>query len=311
MGRWPVRRRHRGNAEALETGALAHRGAAGRMRKGVILPHGCRARPWRGRIGDAAPSMLDWPPMDRPLLSDLHLRSYGADVVADRHAFAQLVLPVNGAVVLDIEGRRQRLDPLRGACVAPGAWHAQRGDGANASLIVDVEAAAMSHPAWDRLLDRPFMALSPGARKLVEFMGVMRTGSPLQPSILGGWMPLLLDTLALDAPRPASRLAALLARIEAEPGLAWTTATMAQAAGLSVSRLHALFQAELDTSPHAWLRDVRLARARTWLAETTAPIAGIALAAGFSDQSALTRALRDATGMTPGAYRRASRARTD
>jgi AraC-like DNA-binding protein len=74
-----------------------------------------------------------------------------------------------------------------------------------------------------------------------------------------------------------------------------------------VSRLHALFQAELDTSPHAWLRDVRLARARTWLAETTAPIAGIALAAGFSDQSALTRALRDATGMTPGAYRRASR----
>ena len=248
--------------------------------------------------------------MDSPL-SDLHLRSYGADVVTDRHAFAQLVLPVNGAVVLDIEGRQQRLDPLRGACVAPGAWHAQRGDGANASLIVDVEAAAMSHPAWDRLLERPFMALGPGARKLVEFMGVMRSSSPLQPAILRGWMPLLLDTLALDAPRPASRLAALLARIEAEPALAWTTATMAQAAGVSVSRLHALFQAELDTSPHAWLRDLRLARARAWLAETAQPIAAIALAAGFSDQSALTRALRDATGITPGAYRRASRAHPD
>jgi AraC-like DNA-binding protein len=119
-------------------------------------------------------------------------------------------------------------------------------------------------------------------------------------------VPLLLDTLALDAPRPASRVAALLGRIESVPGLAWTTDTMARCAGLSVSRLHALFRTELDTSPHAWLRDVRLSRARAWLAETTRPIAEIALAAGFSDQSALTRALRDTTGMTPGAYRRAS-----
>jgi AraC-like DNA-binding protein len=231
--------------------------------------------------------------------SSLHVRSYGTDLGADRHDYAQLVLPLGGAVLLDIEGRQDRLDPLRGACVAPGAWHAQRGIGRNESLIVDVDTGAMSHPAWERLLERPFMTLGPGARKLVEFMGVMR-----QPALLTGWVPLLLDTLALDSPRPASRLAALLARIEAEPGLAWTTDTMARCAGLSVSRLHALFRAELDTSPHAWLRDVRLSRARAWLADTARPIADIALAAGFSDQSALTRALRDVTGMTPGAYRR-------
>jgi AraC-like DNA-binding protein len=236
--------------------------------------------------------------------TSLHVRSYGADTGADRHAYAQLVLPLGGAVLLDIEGRQDRLDPLRGACVAPGAWHAQCAHGPNESLILDVDATALSHPAWDRLLERPFMPLGPGARKLVEFMGVMRTQGA--SALLQGWVPLLLDTLALDAPRPASRLAALLARVEAEPGLAWTTDAMARSAGLSVSRLHALFRAELDTSPHAWLRDVRLARARAWLAETSRPIAEIALAAGFSDQTALTRALRDATGMTPGAYRRTS-----
>jgi AraC-like DNA-binding protein len=240
------------------------------------------------------------------MTTDLHLRSYGADVTADRHVFAQLVLPVRGAVLLDIEGRQERLDPLRAACVAPHAWHAQRGIGSNQSLILDVEPAAMAHPAWDRMLDRKFMPLSPGARKLVEFMGVMRTHA-FDAGLLRGWVPLLLDTIALDAPRPASRLAALMAQVEAEPGLAWTTASMARCAGLSVSRLHALFRAELDTSPHAWLRDVRLSRARAWLAETARPIADIALAAGFSDQSALTRALRDVTGMTPGAYRRAQR----
>jgi AraC-like DNA-binding protein len=236
--------------------------------------------------------------------ADLHVRSYGADTGADRHAYAQLVLPLGGAVLLDIEGRQDRLDPLRGACIAPGAWHAQRGVGSNESLILDIDPATLAHPAWDRLFERPFLPLGPGARKLVEFMGVMRTQAPARPALLHGWVPLLLDTLALDAPRPASRLAALLTRIDAEPGLAWTTDTMARCAGVSVSRLHALFRAELDTSPHAWLRDMRLSRARAWLAETTRPIAEIALAAGFSDQSALTRALRDATGMTPGAYRR-------
>jgi AraC-like DNA-binding protein len=122
-----------------------------------------------------------------------------------------------------------------------------------------------------------------------------------------GWVPLLLDTLALDAPRPASRLAALLARIEADPGRPWTTEAMARAAGVSVSRLHALFREELDASPHAWLLEHRLGKASEWLASTAAPIADIALRAGFSEQSALTRALRKATGMTPAAYRRQHR----
>jgi AraC-like DNA-binding protein len=120
-------------------------------------------------------------------------------------------------------------------------------------------------------------------------------------------VPLLLDTLTLDAPRPASRLAALRARIEAEPGLAWTTESMAKALGCSVSRLHALFREELDASPHAWLLEHRLGKARAWLASSDAPIAEIALRAGFSEQSALTRALRKATGMTPAAYRRQHR----
>jgi len=118
---------------------------------------------------------------------------------------------------------------------------------------------------------------------------------------------LLLDTLALDTPRPASRLAALMARVEADPGQPWTTEAMAVATGLSVSRLHALFREERDTSPHAWLLDLRLARVRTWLAQTGLPIAELALRAGFSEQSALTRAMRRATGQTPAQYRRAVR----
>lgn len=234
---------------------------------------------------------------------ELHLRSYGETRDADRHAYAQVVLPVSGQVALEIEGREKRLDPLHAALVAPGAWHSQHSRVANRSLILDVQADAFAHGPWGELLARPFTGIGPAARKLVEFMGILADSQPLAPKVVQGWAPLLLDTLGMGAPQPASRLAALLARIELEPGLPWTTETMAHAANLSVSRLHALFREELDASPHGWLLDCRLERACSLLAATDRPVAEIALATGFSEQSALTRAMRRMLDTTPAAYR--------
>jgi AraC-like DNA-binding protein len=236
--------------------------------------------------------------------ADLHIRTYDRVRAPDRHDFAQLVLPLDGKLVLEIEGRQGVLDPLRAAFVAPRAWHSQVGEAANRSLIVDLEMDSLAPAAAERLLERPFPPLGAAARKLVEFMGIMASAGDRQPALLQGWLPLLLDTLMLEAPRPASRLAALLARIEAEPGLPWSTGSMAAAAGMSVSRLHALFREELDSSPHAWLLGLRLACARAWLAQSDLPIAAIALRAGFSEQSALTRAMRQAGDLAPAAFRR-------
>lgn len=242
------------------------------------------------------------------LHADLHLRSYDRVHWGDAHEYAQLVLPVEGAVLLDIESRQGLLDPLHGALIAPGAWHAQSSQVTNHSLIVDVDAAAFAQAPWQQLLERPYTPIGAASRKLIEFMGILTRQSPsIAPDMVRGWIPLLLDTLVLDAPQPVSRLAALLARIEAEPGLPWTTETMARAANLSVSRLHALFREQCDTSPHAWLLQRRLECARAWLADSARSVADIAVSAGFSDQTSLTRAMRKAYDITPAAYRRQAR----
>lgn len=238
---------------------------------------------------------------------DLHFRSYGEKRESDRHEFAQLVLPVGGEVQLEIEGKQGRLDPLHGALVAPGTWHSQCSAVLNRSIILDIDLAALTHGAWGRLLDRPFTAISPAARKLIEYMGIMTDQQTAQPAVVNGWVPLLLDTLALGVPQPRTRLAALLVRIEGDPGFPWTTESMARCASLSVSRLHALFRSELGTSPHAWLLQQRISRACESLAFTDRAIADVALGAGFSDQSALTRAMGNIMGTTPAAYRRKSR----
>ena len=255
--------------------------------------------------------MLDWPVTRSAMqtIAALHLRSYGQREEPDRHPYAQLVLPVAGTVLLDIEGSTGCVDALHAGVVPPGAWHSQCADGDNRSIIVDIDREAVAAGAWQRVMDRPFAVLDPAVRKLVDFMAIVGGQGAVPPAVLQGWVPLLLDTLAAAPPQPLSRLAALCARIAAEPGLPWTTAAMARSASVSVRRLHALFREEFDTTPHAWLLRQRLDSACAWLARDGRPIAQVALAAGFSDQSALTRAMRDTLGTTPAAYRQQTASR--
>ncbi|WP_296949463.1 AraC family transcriptional regulator [uncultured Massilia sp.] len=234
----------------------------------------------------------------------LHVRSYGQVRESDRHDFAQLVLPLAGSVTLEIEGREARLDPLQAAFVAPRAWHAQCAHAHNRHLIVDLDLAAVDPDVAARLHQRAFLRLGPEARKLVECMGMLAGRQAATPRLLAGWTPLLLDTLVLDAVRAPSRLAALLASVEADPGGPWDTASMARRAGLSPSRLHALFRSELDTTPHDWLLRLRLERVCDRLVAGNEPVAVLAQWAGFSDQSALTRAMRRTLDVTPADYRR-------
>lgn len=235
----------------------------------------------------------------------IDIRSYREDDGADRHGFAQLVLPLSGALEMEIGGRGGRLAPGRGAFVDIDTWHSEMSERPNRSLIVDLGPAVLAGGIGERLAAQPYLALNPAASKLVDYMGLQLAGGGSPALQL--WVPLLLDTVIREAPRPQSRLAALMAAIEAEPGLAWTTEAMAKRAAMSVSRLHAVFREELDTTPRAFLADARLKRVGEWLVQSDRSIAEIAFRAGFSDQSALTRAMRKATGLTPAAYRRRNR----
>ncbi|MDA7418841.1 AraC family transcriptional regulator [Xenophilus arseniciresistens] len=235
----------------------------------------------------------------------LHLRSYRGHSAPHDHDFAQLVLPVSGALDLDFGDRAAALDAARGAFVPTRQPHATRTQGPNRSLILDLpEDDSALAPLLAQLAQRPFLALSAPATRLLDFMALRVEQGQASAPVVQLWVPLLLDTLLLQPPRPASRLAALRARVQADPGAPWTVERMARLAALSPSRLHALFQAELHSTPRAWLQAQRLARARELLAHTRLPIAEIASRCGFADQSALTHAMRRAHDTTPAAWRR-------
>jgi AraC-like DNA-binding protein len=80
---------------------------------------------------------------------------------------------------------------------------------------------------------------------------------------------------------------------------------LADAAGVTRFQVIRDFRKTLGLTPAAFIRDRRLRRAIR-LIEQGATLADAAFAAGFSDQSHLSRLFRAAHGMTPGMFRRAS-----
>jgi len=242
--------------------------------------------------------------MIEPVFVGIAARSYDERQLPDRHDFAQLVLPLAGQLHLHIAGKQGTLDPLQGAIVEAGAWHFQHGTDSNLALILDVDQRVLTVDSWSILLERPFTTISPAARKLAEFMYLCIEAGTAQPERICAWMPLLFDTLAMQRPQARSRLGALLAHVEAHPGLPWSAEAMARFASLSTSRLHALFQQELGISPRAWLLKKRIDLACELLTHSDRAIIDVALSTGFADQSALTRAMRHNLDATPAVYRR-------
>ena len=83
----------------------------------------------------------------------------------------------------------------------------------------------------------------------------------------------------------------------------------ALAAIVGLSRFHfaRAFKQSEGVTPHRFLLQCRVRRAQELLAGTELPLAQIALAAGFSDQSHCSRRFRELVGLTPSKYRWSTR----
>ena len=92
--------------------------------------------------------------------------------------------------------------------------------------------------------------------------------------------------------------------IEAQYHEELSLAALGMAAGLPRHHLIRAFRRETGLTPHAYLIDVRIRRARERL-RAGEPPGEVAAATGFCDQAHLTRAFKARYGVTPGAFRTA------
>ncbi|MBS0471141.1 MAG: helix-turn-helix transcriptional regulator [Proteobacteria bacterium] len=82
---------------------------------------------------------------------------------------------------------------------------------------------------------------------------------------------------------------------------------VARRCGLSPSHFARAFRVSTGHAPHRWLLQRRIDKAKALLREGHLPLAEIAIASGFADQSHFTRVFTRIAGVAPGAWRRAAR----
>ena len=102
-----------------------------------------------------------------------------------------------------------------------------------------------------------------------------------------------------------------LALMHQRPAETWTLERLGEEAALSRSTLHERFVHFIGQPPMQYLAQWRMQLATAWLRDTDAKVIDVALEVGYENEAAFSRAFKRAVGQSPGAWRRARRARRD
>jgi len=101
----------------------------------------------------------------------------------------------------------------------------------------------------------------------------------------------------------ADRLTATVDFIEQHLHETVSVGQLGQAAGLSPFHFSRMFLRSTGQTPHGYLTQRRMERARGLLAEGTLSLGDIATNCGYATQAHFTSVFRDHAGIPPGAYR--------
>ena len=233
-------------------------------------------------------------------------RSYDGRELRHAHGFHQIVLPVAGSLQMEVGAARGTVGDDRGAIVPGGTAHSFRGCGSNRFVVLDLPPHALLPDRAIRSSAEAFFEIDAALAALVRYLAFEAADTPMDSPTAHHASALLLRAIERRRPAatpadPIDRALSLMRDRCTEP---LTVAELAAAAGLGRSRFHALFRARTGMTPARLLTQLRLDRADALLRSGDMAIAEVALAVGFSEQSALTRSLKRQRGVTPAALRR-------
>ncbi|MGF6771725.1 AraC-like DNA-binding protein [Paraburkholderia sp. GAS199] len=224
-----------------------------------------------------------------------HRSASGCGVVEARANDAIMVNPgeVHDGSPLDERGRAWRMMYVEPALVEAAA----RELGEAGARGIELTRPVTHDPALKLLFERVF-AVSVEAPRVLDNL--------VQEEGLLDLLGYLLRHHATANARPrfaeaSSPVARAKARIDDDPVTPLTLADLARDAGMSRFQLLRSFAQQTGLPPHAYRMQRRVALARQLIARGT-PLADAAAAAGFADQSHMTRAFVRLLGVTPANY---------
>jgi AraC family transcriptional regulator len=234
----------------------------------------------------------------------------GACLPRHCHEHAYFCLIRRGTYREEYGDRQRQCGPLMLAFHPPEEVHAEHFDGEEVRSF-NLELT----PSWLRSvaraappLDQPFDSRGgPLVGLAVRLLDEFEHPDASSPLIIEGLTLQLLGLCIREAhrepgvPRWLQRVRDLLSEHCTTP---FTLANLAAEAGVHPGYLAGAFRRHFGCTVGAYVRRQRVALACRHLAGSAAPLADIALLAGFADQSHFTRTFKRQLGLTPAAYRK-------
>jgi AraC-like DNA-binding protein len=253
--------------------------------------------------------------MSHPVVTapSVSLRRYGAIEASDVHDFHQVVLGLDGAMVMAVDGVARQIDARSAWLIPAGARHEYAGIGENRQLVLDLPATSLAVP--ERLFDRArAVTVDVSLTQLVHRIAAHATGGAQADDLdarrfhwdaaarLGA--ALVADTGTMTGTQaPGLDFARIDRWLRAHLSESLRIADLAAHCGFGMRRFHQLFIDAFGETPHRYLQRLRLDTSLGLLSDPRLSLSDIALEIGFGDQSAYTHAFTRRFGLAPGQWR--------
>lgn len=229
--------------------------------------------------------------------------------------------PLQGGYVLERNHRRIAVGPGIVSIIPPGVRHRARDDGSPEMVQDWVRLRCTLFATIDlfSLLTPPATLEGEDARAVARLLAELNVAAAAAQRLdlaalthreeAGMRLVRCLVARSVQAPRLRERLTALervqpvLATIEERIDERLDRRALARAAGMSVSRLQAVFTAATGLSPYAYLARQRLRRAQDLLIGSDLPVQAVAEQVGYRDPFHFSRTFKRLMGASPRAYR--------
>jgi AraC-like DNA-binding protein len=227
--------------------------------------------------------------------------SYKDTANAHSHSHTQIVLPLSGHLILDVENRQQGVQFGQACMISSSQNHTHLAREDNHCLVLN------SLPVWDSQIESKnnFIELSTQAKSYLPFLSSLigESHNPLKTQQALNLLEHLLPIPQTKILQADSRLAKAKQRLDHNFQEHWSLAELAYDVHLSPSQLTVLFKRHLGMTPKQYLQQRRLTEAKMWLSSTNKSLDEIAQKVGISNASALVHLFTKQYQTTPGRYR--------
>lgn len=231
----------------------------------------------------------------------IEVMSYHNTADAHRHHHTQIVLPLSGHLVLDVESQQQAVQFGQACFISTDQPHTHLAREENRCLILN------ALPIWDSNIasEFNFIDLTPQAQAYLPFLSslIHDSSNPLKThqalNLLGHLLPIPQEKIL----KADARLAKAKHQLDHNFTESWRLAELAAEVHLSPSQLTVLFKRHLGMTPKQYLLQRRLSEAKIWLSSSNKSLECIAEKVGISNASALVRLFSKHYHVTPGHYR--------